>query len=154
MIQFLKDLFVKDLPLKVVSLILAIALWAVVASVIEKGKRERGVTMDSNKQFQDVPVAVVCSYGDATGFRVEPPDVTVFIQGTPDAITELQPASLQAQVDLSYWDSRENQPLRVRVLVPHGTAVVSISPEKVAVVPPEPKPVEPRDDPSNSEPES
>jgi YbbR domain-containing protein len=140
MIRFIKDLLFKDLPLKLVSLALAIALWAVVASVIEKGKQERGVTMDSNKQFQGVPVAVVCSLGDATGYRVQPNEVTVFIQGTPEAIAKLQPASVRAQVDLSYWDSRENLPLPVRVIVPAGTAVVSCSPEEVHVIPPEPDP--------------
>lgn len=138
MIRFLKNLLFKDLPLKVVSLALAIALWAVVASLIEKGKRERGVAMDSNKQFQGVPVAVVCSFGDATAYHVEPDKVTVFIQGTPEAIAKLQPASVHAQVDLSYWDSRENLPLPVRVIVPPGTAVVSQWPEEVRVIPPEP----------------
>jgi hypothetical protein len=140
MIQFFKDLLFKDLPLKLVSLALAVALWATVATLIEKGERERGVTMSSNKQFQGVPVAVVSAFGDATGYRVEPAEVTVFIQGTPEAITELEPASVRALVDLSYWDSRENLPLPVRIIVPPGTAVVSKSPEEVRIIPPEPHP--------------
>ncbi|MCU0771151.1 MAG: CdaR family protein [Verrucomicrobia bacterium] len=143
MIRFAKNLLFQDLPLKLVSLALAIALWAVVAFLIEKGKRERGVTMDSNKQFQGVTVAVVSPFGDATGYRVQPEVVTVFIQGTPEAIEKLQPASVQAQVDLSYWDSRQNLPLPVRVIVPAGTAAVRVSPDEVRVIPPEPQASEP-----------
>lgn len=137
MIQFLKDLLLKDLPLKLISLALAIALWATVAALIEKAKREKGVTMSSNKQFQGVPVAVMSSAGDSTGFKVSPSLVTVFVQGTPEAITELQPASVQALVDLSYWDGRQGLPLPVRVVTPPGTAIVSISPDEVEVIPPE-----------------
>jgi len=137
MIQFFKDLILKDLQLKLVSLILAIALWATVSSVIKKDGEERYVTMSSNKQFQGVPIAVVSSSGDATGFRVKPSRVTVFIQGTPEAITELEAASVQAQVDLVYWDSRENLPMPVRVISPPGTAVVSVSPAEVEINPPE-----------------
>jgi YbbR domain-containing protein len=137
MIQFFKDLLFKDLPLKLVSLALAIALWATVATLIEKAKREKGVTMSSNKQFQSVPVTVVSSSGDASGFKVNPALVTVFVQGTPDAITQLKAASVQAIVDLSYWDSREELPLPVRIITPPGTATVSISPAEVEVIPPE-----------------
>ncbi len=142
MIQFFKDLFLKDLPLKLVSLVLASALWGTVSSVLQKGEQERarGETMNSNKQFQGVPVAVVYTGGDATGYKVDPAKVTVFIQGTPEAITALQPASVQAQVDLRYWDSRESLPMPVRVISPAGTAMVSVSPAEVDVVPPEPKP--------------
>jgi hypothetical protein len=137
MIQFLKDLLVKDLPLKLVSLALAIALWATVATLIEKSEREEGISMNSNKQFQGVPIAVVSSSGDATGFKVNPSLVTVFVQGTPEAITDLEPASVQAIVDLSYWDSREGLPLPVRIITPAGTATVNVSPAEVQVVPPE-----------------
>jgi len=137
MMQFLKDLLFKDLPLKLVSLALAIALWATVSTLIEKAARERGVTMSSNKQFQAVPIAVVSSAGDATGFRVYPALVTVFVQGTPEAITELKAASVQAFVDLGYWDSRSGLALPVRVSTPSGTAYVSVSPAEVEVVPPE-----------------
>lgn len=141
MIQFFKDLLLKDLPLKLVSLALAIALWATISSVLQKGERERerGMIMNSNKQFQGVPVSVVSSAGDATGFKVKPARVTVFIQGTPEAISELEPASVQALVDLSYWDSRESSPLPVRVISPAGTAMFSVSPAEVEVVPPEPE---------------
>lgn len=141
MIRFLKDLFVKDLRLKLVSLALAVALWATVSSLIQKNEFDRGMTMSSNKQFQGVPVEVVFPGGDATGYRVRPPVVTVFVQGTPEAISDLEQASIQALVDLSYWDSRENLPLPVRVMTPPGTAVVSWTPEEVDVVPPEPKEV-------------
>ncbi len=137
MIGFLKDLFLKDLRLKLVSLALAVALWATVYSLIQKNDRERGMTMSSNKQFQAVPVEVVFPGGDATGYRVKPPTVTVFVQGTPEAISDLEPAGIQAFVDLSYWDSREELPLPVRVITPPGTAVVSWTPEEVDVVPPE-----------------
>jgi len=142
MIQFVKDLLLKDLPLKLVSLALAIALWATVSSVLQKSEqeRERGETMNSNKQFQGVPVAVVYTGGDATGFQVKPAKVTVFIQGTPEAITELAPASVQAQVDLSYWDRRTSMPMPVQVISPAGTAMVSVSPAEVEVIPPEPLP--------------
>ena len=100
-------------------------------------EREKGVTMSSNKQFQSVPVTVVSSSGDASGFKVNPALVTVFVQGTPDAITQLKAASVQAIVDLSYWDSREELPLPVRIITPPGTATVSISPAEVEVIPPE-----------------
>ena len=147
MIRFLKEFFVHDLQLKLISLALAIALWATVASVLEKNERERGETMSSNKQFQGVPVAVVYSFGDASGFKVKPAQVTVFIQGTREAIDDLAPASLRASVDLRYWDSRENLPLQVRVFSPPGTAVVSWSPMEVEVIPPEPAPpTEPPDE--------
>lgn len=137
MIQFFKELLFKDLPLKLVSLALAIALWATVATFIEKSEREKGISMSSNKQFQGVPIAVVSSSGDAAGYKVNPSLVTVFVQGTAEAITELEPASVQAIVDLSYWDSREGLPLPVRIITPPGTATVSISPPEVKVLPPE-----------------
>ncbi|MCU0787584.1 MAG: CdaR family protein [Verrucomicrobia bacterium] len=142
MLQFVKDLLLKDLPLKLVSLALAIALWATVASVLKKNEQERarGETMNSNKQFQGVPVAVVFTGGDATGYTVKPAKVTVFIQGTPEAITALSPASVQAQIDLTYWDGRANLPMPVQVISPAGTAMVSVSPAEVEVVPPEPRP--------------
>lgn len=139
MIQFLKNLFLKDMPLKLVSLALAVALWATVSSVIQKDARDRGLMMNSNKQFQGVPVEVVFPGGDATGFKVRPTEVTVFIQGTPEAISALEISSVEAIVNLSYWDSRENLPLPVRVISPPGTAVVNCTPDKVEVLPPEPQ---------------
>jgi YbbR domain-containing protein len=152
MIQFFKDLFLKDLPLKLISLALAIALWATVFSLITedtKDREERYVTMSSNTQIQGVPVAVFSSDGDATGFKVKPTKVNVFLQGTPEAIAELVPASVQAFVDLGYWDSRERLPLPVRVTSPPGTATVTVSPAEVEVVPPEVQPVvEPTSEPS------
>ena len=66
MIRFFKGLLFNDLRLKLISLALAVALWATVSSLIEKGERERGQRMDSNKQFQGVPVSVVFPAGDAT----------------------------------------------------------------------------------------
>lgn len=137
MIQFVKDLLVKDLPLKLVSLALAIALWIAVTALIEKEERGRGITMDSNKQFQGVPVSVVSPSGDATGFKVRPSLVTVFVQGNSEAITALEPAGVQALVDLNNWDRREGLPLPVRVITPPGTATVRVSPAEVEVVPPE-----------------
>ena len=137
MIQFFKDLVLKDLPLKIFSLVLAIVLLATVYTVLEKNEHDRGVTMSSNKQFQGVPVEVVYASGDATGYRVKPATVTVFIQGTPEAIDDLGPASVKALVDLSYWDRRENLPLPVRILTPAGTAMVSVTPAEVVVLQPQ-----------------
>lgn len=137
MMQFFKDLLFKDLPLKLFSLALAIALWITVSALIEKNDRAKGETMSSFKEFQGVPVAVVASSGDATGFKVTPALVTVSVRGTSEAIEELTPASVQADVNLAYWDSRGGLPLLVRVSSPVGTATVSVSPAEVKVIPPE-----------------
>jgi hypothetical protein len=137
MIQFFKDLLFKDLPLKLVSLALAIALWVSVSALIEKSDRARGEKMSSIKEFHGVPVAVVASSGDATGYRVNPALVTVSVRGTPEAIEDLVPASIRAIVDLAYWDRREGLPLAVDISSPPGTARVSISPSEVEVIPPE-----------------
>jgi YbbR domain-containing protein len=130
-----------DLLLKVVSLGLAIVLWATVSTLIEKNAQREGVAMESNKQFVGVPISVALPEGDATGFKVIPSRATVFIQGTPEAIDNLQASSVHAWVDLSYWDARENLPLPVSVSSPAGTAWVSVSPAEVRVVPPEAEPV-------------
>jgi hypothetical protein len=139
MVRFFKELLFDDLPLKLVSLGLAIGLWATVSTLIEKNAEREGVTMESNKQFMAVPIAITFPGGDATGYKLNPALATVFIQGTPSAITDLQPASVHAWVDLSVWDSRENLPLPVRVSSPAGTAWVSVSPAEVTVIPPEPE---------------
>lgn len=149
MIQFFKDLLFKDLALKLVSLALAIALWLTVSALIEKSDRSRGETMSSIKEFHGVPVAVVASGGDASGYRVNPALVTVSVRGTSEAIDELTPASIQAAVNLAYYDSREGLPLSVRVSSPAGTATVSISPDEVEVIPPEPQAATP--EPESSE---
>lgn len=139
MIQFLKGLLFDDLPLKIVSLALAIGLWAMVSSLIEKNAQRQGVTMESNKQFMGVPIGITFPSGDATGYKLNPSRATVFIQGTPEAIMDLQASAVHAWVDLSYWDARENLPLPVQVSSPPGTAWVNVSPAEVTVIPPQPE---------------
>lgn len=140
MSQFFKDLVLKDLPLKLVSLLLAIATWATVTSLIEKGDRERGIAMSSYQQFARVPVSIVSSSADVSQFRVVPARVHVVVQGTPEAIHALKSTTVQAVVDLTYWDRRSEDSLPVHVMAPPGTAIVSVSPEELKIVPPEQQP--------------
>jgi len=140
MMQFLKNLLLKDLAMKLAALGLAVALWATVTTMIDKTERERGVVMNSNKLFQGLPVSVVSGRGDVSRYRVSPETVNVFVQGTPDAIEALDMAAVKAVVDLTDWDGRAGQPAEVWVLTPRGTAVVRVSPPEVNVIPPEPDP--------------
>ena len=140
MIQFFKDLILKDLLLKLVSLMLAIATWATVSSLIRKRDRDRGITMGSYQQFTGVPVSVVSGSSDVSRYQVVPAQVHIVVQGRPEAIESLEVGQVRADVDLTYWDPRSGRPQPVLVSTPPGTSLVSVSPVEVEVVPPEQQP--------------
>jgi YbbR domain-containing protein len=137
MIAFLRNLFLEDVWLKVFSLALAILTWLTVRVAIQKEVSPvPGPTRVSERTFFSLPVALVSSTNDVRGFRVEPRDVELVVQGDARTLDHLQSGDLHVTVDLTGLEPGGDLHKRIAVSTPAGVTHVRVSPPDVLVIPP------------------
>jgi len=138
MIDTLRSLLLKDFWLKLVSLALAILVYALV-SARNQPEVPTDELMDNFKTVE-VPVRLVSASGEVGRHRCKPAKVAVRVQGTRETIKELNVADIRAMADLTYWDPQRGEEQVVLVTTPAGTALMQVTPSTVQIVPPEQQP--------------
>ena len=139
MINTLRSLLFKDFWLKLVSLALAILVYALV-SARNRPQAASEELMDTIRTFADVPVKLVSSRADVQKHRCQPVRVSVTVQGTSQTIKGMDENDLHAMVDLSYWDPQRGEEQLVLVTTPPGTSPMQVKPATVKIIPPEQQP--------------
>jgi len=130
-----RELFLKHLGWKMLSLGLAVALWMTVKAAIN----ERGA--QSVRTFDGIPAQIVSSTTDVRAFRVLPATVSITVRARPEVIAVLTDREIHALVDVTTADLSKNFNRRVQTSAPIGITVVRVEPVEVAVeVPPRPEP--------------
>ncbi len=136
-----RDWITKDLVWKLLSLILAVAIWLTIYKSQEPEKTAaRGV--EEEKSLGNLPVLVVSSAADVRNFRVNPATVSVTVSGRHDVLSVLQQNQIHVVVDLTDIESARDLRKRVDVSTPPGVTLVGVDPPEVDVVipPPQKKP--------------
>jgi len=134
MIRFLRNLFLKDFGLKLFSLVLAVLIWLTIyyARDLSPGASMPGVI--ERVTFTDLPVMVMSSAGDARGFKVNPKEVEVTVQGEPRVLRNLTSNDIRVLIDLTGIEAAHDLRKRIEVKTPPGVNCVRIVPEEVQVI--------------------
>jgi hypothetical protein len=131
----LRELLLKNLGWKMLSLGLAVAIWLTVKTAIN----ERGA--QSVRTFENIPAQIVSSTADVRTFRVIPDKVSITVRGRPEVISALNEREIRAFVDITSADISQNFIRRVQISTPIGITIVLVDPVEVAVeAPPKPEP--------------
>jgi len=127
----LRELLLRNLGWKLLSLGLAVAIWLTVKTAIN----ERGT--QSVRTFPNLPAQIVSSTTDVRPFHVVPDVVSVTVRGRPEVIGVLSEREIHAFVDTTTADVSQNFTRRVQVATPIGITIVRVDPVEVTVeVPP------------------
>ncbi|MFO1512507.1 MAG: hypothetical protein U1F83_06270 [Verrucomicrobiota bacterium] len=130
-----RDLLLKNIGWKMLSLGLAVAIWLTVKTAIN----ERGA--QSVRTFINIPTQILSSTSDVRTFRVVPDVVSVTVRGRPEVIGVLNEREIHAFVDTTSADISQNFTRRVQVATPIGITIVRVDPVEIAVeVPPKTEP--------------
>lgn len=138
----LRELLLRNIGWKMLSLGLAVAVWLPIRDAIS----ERGT--QSVRTFDNVPAQIVSGTTDVRTFRVIPGTVSITVRARPEVIAVLTEREIHAFVDITSADLTQNFSHRVQVATPIGITVVRVDPVEVSVEPP-PKSTLPPKSPSN-----
>ncbi len=111
-----------DTALKILSVLIAIAIWVQVNS---------GVPRQVNRKLGPVPVTWLAATNHYTVLGMHPASVTILIEGSPTSVT--QSIHAEAWVDLAHITKPGSYSLPVSASVPPGTSLVSVTPPDVTV---------------------
>ncbi|MGA2865077.1 MAG: CdaR family protein [Verrucomicrobiota bacterium] len=136
MITFLRNLIVKDLGLKVFSLVLAILIYCTISFAIRNevpSLPSLGMASDV-RRFHNLPVLVVSSAADVRRFKVTPETVAVTVQGDPQVLAGLESSEIRALVDLTGIAPASHLRKRIEVSTPAGVTHLRVLPTEVQVI--------------------
>ena len=138
MIQFLRNFFFHDWLLKLFSLTLAILTWLAVSfSLRQRVVPVPGPANVVEKTFYDLPVAVISENSDVSGFKVEPRELDVTLQGNERLLAQVPRNEVRVLVDLSDVVLKTAQQLPVQVVAPAGITYVRVKPDNLVKVSPQ-----------------
>ena len=144
MIKFLHALFIRDWPLKVVSLALATLTWMAVTFSREKQVIEvKGSPTLAKRTFFDLPIFIVSADTNVSAFKAKPSEVDVAVQGDGDSLKTLESSQLRVLVDLTGALPATNSMRRINVITPPGITLLQLTPEETEIIPPPSKPLAP-----------
>ena len=132
MIALLRNLFLKDLTLKLFSLAMAVLIYYTTSSFVDI-KNEMGMAV-TLRTFRDLPVLIVSSAADVRRFKVLPDTVDVTIQGDTKVLAGLQNNDIRPLVDLTGIESATDLRKRIEVSTPPGVTQIGVVPPDVRVI--------------------
>ena len=126
----LREMILRSLGWKMLSLGLAVAIWLTVRAAIDQRGGARVRT------FDDIPAQIVSSTTDVRAFRVDPEKVSVTVQGPAQMINLLTDHEIHAFVDVTSVDTSQNFNRQLRIATPPGVTLMRVEPADVTVVVP------------------
>lgn len=143
MIDWFKELVLKDVWLKLFSLALAVLVWFTVNSMASQKEvlpvRPHPLIALDRRTFDKLPVLIVSSAEDTRTVHVNPKTVQVVVEGEARLLNSLRDRDIRVTVDLTGIEAAHDLRQRVEVSTPAGVAQIQIQPEEVQVVFPAPK---------------
>jgi hypothetical protein len=139
MIDFLRNLVMKDFWLKLFSLALAVLVWNFVNAAVKKqvppARAPESIIQPLQRQtFLRLPVVVMSSASDVRSFRVDPSEVAVTVQGDPNLVEKLLAKEIHPIVDLTGIESARDLRKRIDVVTPSGISYVRVDPPEVEII--------------------
>jgi hypothetical protein len=128
-----RDWTTKDLTWKLLSLVLAVALWITVHDIREAPEAVVPFATVNTVAFANLPVLAVSASADVHNAQITPNVVAVKVSGPSDIIAGLQKSEVHAVVNLTGIDSARRLRLNVEVATPPGVALDKIEPSEVSV---------------------
>lgn len=129
----LRELILRNVGWKILSLGLAVAIWLTVRAAID----ERGGA--SVRTYDEISVQIVSSTTDVRTFHVDPRKVSITVQGPSQMINVLTDREIHAFVDITSADTSQNFNRPLRIATPPGITLMRVEPADVTVVvPPRP----------------
>ena len=111
-----------DTALKILSVLIAIAIWVQVNT---------GVPRQADRRLGQVPVTWIGAPDHYTVLGMQPATVAILIKGSPSTVT--QSIHVGAWVDLAHITKPGTYSLPVTASMPPGTSLVSVTPPDVTV---------------------
>jgi len=139
MIDFLRNLVVKDFWLKLFSVALAVLVWKFVNEAVKKqvppARASEVLTQPLQRQtFLRLPVVVMSSASDVRSLRVDPSEVAVTIQGDPALVEKVLAKEIHPMVDLTGVETARELRKRIDVATPPGITYVRVDPPDVEII--------------------
>lgn len=134
----MRDLFIKDWGWKLFSLLLAVIIWFTVHRILQGTAIQPGADGVNLVTYGNLPVDVISTKADVREYRPLQSTVTVTVSGSSEAIGKLQANQIHAIISLSDLEGVNDTKQRVEVSVPAGITVISIKPESIGVIAPQP----------------
>ena len=134
----MRELILRDLSWKLLSLALAVAIWLTVEPLTKESSERRSIWENwETHTFTNLPVLLVVSAAaDMQEFKVNPDVVTVTVSGRPEMISAMTGQEVRVTVDLTGIEAARGLRKRVEVSVPPGVAFIRAEPPDVNVVVP------------------
>jgi YbbR domain-containing protein len=137
MIAFLKNLFLKDVWLKLFSLALAILIRIVVSFAIEREATSIPILPPPHPEhtFRSVPVSLLTGPDETRTFRIEPKDVEVTVEGEIKLLQTLETRDVRAIINLSGIEGTNPVTRPVEILTPAAITHYRVQPRDVRITP-------------------
>jgi len=139
----MRDLFLKDLGWKLLSLFLAVAIWLTVHKILtevpmpvladDAGPANSTATTII---YSNQPVELVSAATDVHLYRAAPDEVMVTLAGPSDLMANLQASQIRAVVDLTETNAARDGHVPVEISPPPGVTLIGVNPSRVLVIPP------------------
>jgi YbbR domain-containing protein len=128
-----RDWITTDLTWKLLSLILAVALWITIHKLREAPEAVVPFATVNTITFTNLPVLAVSTSADVHNAQIVPNLISVKVSGPSDIMAGLQKNEIHAMVNLTGIDSARGLRLNLDVSTPPGVAVGEIDPPRVSV---------------------
>lgn len=121
--------------LKLFSFVLATLIWFAIHFGIKGDFRlpQNPITTPTSREFARLPVRILGRSADSRVFKVEPDQVFVKVTGEAAVLNDLNLQDIAVYVDLANVRSIRETNQRVRVDIPDGVTVITVSPRAVNV---------------------
>ena len=120
---------------KLLSLLLAALAWLTINTAFQKEEslQTSPVVTSSMRSFAMVPITLLTSTFNTNRFRTYPETVSVDIGGTANELQKLQPAQIQAFVNLTEAGDEKQFRKPIQIQLPRDFTVVSMTPTNASV---------------------
>src|SRR5690242_14267877 len=123
MIPTLRNWIFQDLWLKLFSLALAVLIWLTVNFATKNDVapgRSLPFSPREQRTFHNVPVLLMCAADEVRGFKVNPKEVDVTVEGDAKVMQKLQDRELHVVANLTGISAAEDLHMKVEVSTPAG----------------------------------
>ncbi len=137
MMEFLQNVVLKDIRLKLFSLMLATLAWFTVDVALKNSTSPvSAISLARMEQstFFHLPVVIMSSAEDVRSMRVNPKEVDVTVRGEGRVLRNLTSKDIRVIVDLTGSEAANDLKKRVEVSTPVGVTHVKVEPEEVQVI--------------------
>lgn len=125
-----RDVIFNNAGWKLLSLVLAVLIWATYSSDLMERLRPGGL-----RRFSAVPVTVLTTASDRRSYRVTPDKVEILVRGSANLLEAVQTGELQAFVDLTGVRETEGLRQKIAINLPPGFSVARVIPPDAWVEP-------------------